>query len=186
MWRWLLVLGPGYSFSNQLAPTDASEPTDEVGSVDRCWSIAELQFTLCPATMPAGTLRPTVQIDTASDACAVLKPTSSGVCVVAANAIIVDAGIVVSATGARPLVLAVAAIEIRGSIDVASHFGGQSGFATGGAGGGGASAQRGDGGSGDPSSARDGAGGDVGGAAGVIKFYGSTPSPAPSFSPPPS
>lgn len=135
MWRWLLFFGLGCSYSppRSSEPTDASDPTDAAGSVDRCWSIAELQLTLCPATMPAGTLRPTssVQIDTASDTCAVLKPPSSDVCVVAANAIIVDAGIVVSATGARPLVLlAVASIEIRGSIDVASHFGGQSGPAS--------------------------------------------------------
>ncbi|HSD86848.1 MAG TPA: hypothetical protein VLB44_05010, partial [Kofleriaceae bacterium] len=67
---------------------------------------------------------------TATPMCTTLQAGSTDVCVIAADAITVNAGRTLSASGSRPLVLIANTITVDGTIDVASHVRGRQGPAS--------------------------------------------------------
>ena len=83
--------------------------------------------TACFSAAPTGTTKLTADIDTGGSSCATTL-NNTGACVIAAGTLDIDAGVTVHATGTKPLVLvASASITIAGTLDIASHRGGQTG-----------------------------------------------------------
>ncbi len=116
------------------APPDASPdapPDAPVDAMPPCFGSRLVQ--VCPTVTPTGALDlDDGQIDTDnSPLCASFaSPNGTTGCLVAANAITENGGVVVTAIGSRPLILlAVTTITVTGSavIDVASHVGGSVG-----------------------------------------------------------
>jgi len=143
----LLLAGCGFQSS---AATDAATTTDgEILAVDAtgadaiaaqpaCVSVSyqALNVCACPAAaLPESlTISTTASIDTEAGTssppgltCAELTSTSTAVCAIAAKTITLTAGTILSAHGAKPLVLLGHTIDIEGTIDVASHVNGQQG-----------------------------------------------------------
>lgn len=107
-----------------------------VGTADaqQCWSIASVTVGVCLDAPLTGsiTVSSNTSIDTGSSGtgplqCKSLHVGSTDVCVIAASSITIDAMRTLSAHGPRPLVLVASSITINGTIDVASHIGGQTG-----------------------------------------------------------
>jgi hypothetical protein len=119
---------------------DASS-TDGTTASSACWTIADSTYNFhvsaCP-TQIASSIDVTtdVSIDTDGNgnppgfACMPLASGSSNVCAFAASSITIEAATTLSARGSKPFALLAHAIEVKGTIDVASHIGGQRGPAS--------------------------------------------------------
>jgi len=149
VWRWLAIFcAAGCKFTPGGVAIDAAD--DGAGSADTstdvppadaqtCYAVSELGVSFCldaPATGSLGVGQDTsintdtgISIGTAAITCATLQASAS-YCVVAAAALSIDGGVTLSAHGARPLVLLASTITVTGTIDVASHIGGQQGPAS--------------------------------------------------------
>jgi hypothetical protein len=107
-----------------------------------CWAIDDFiygfQVKACPTTL-VGSIDVITNVSIDTDAgtsnppgltCAPLGTGSSNVCALAANKITIEAGKTLAAHGTKPLALLGHSIDIEGTIDVASHIGGQRGPAS--------------------------------------------------------
>jgi len=100
----------------------------------QCWTSPTVSVDVCLAAPLMGsiTVSSNTSIDTDSNGtgplqCKNLVSGSTDVCVIAASSITINAARTLSASGGRPLVLIATSIVINGTIDVASHVGGQRG-----------------------------------------------------------
>jgi hypothetical protein len=120
-------------------PRDSGNPTSDSmmvtpGDAQQCWTAASVSVNIC-LTAPLGgavTIAQNTTIDTDTTgnspiSCRQLVMGSSNVCVIAASTITINSGRTLSASGAKPLVLLATSIIVNGTIDVASHRGGQTG-----------------------------------------------------------
>ena len=119
------------------ASSDAADGSDAIADASAapppCVSTTHAVFAgiACAiATQPPLTVMQSSQIDTDSIApnaaglrCAALTVNSASVCAIAADAIAIPSGVVITAHGSRPLALLAHSIDIEGTIDVASHLG---------------------------------------------------------------
>jgi hypothetical protein len=125
----------GGSIDSSVAMQDSSLvfPTD---GGPNCWTLAGIGLQFCLADPLSGnvTVGSNTSIATGSSGtgalqCKALQSGSSNVCVIAASTITINAARTLSAQGTRPLVLVASTITVDGTIDVASHYGGQRGAA---------------------------------------------------------
>lgn len=148
-----LALLVGCSFDHGTVPgdnpgTDAGMRdgmmTDDAAMVippdaQQCWSVPGVGLDVCLVSPPSGDIVITGEQSINTDKegmapleCKPLAANSSEVCAIAGQSITVSSNALLSASGSRPLVLIGAtSITIDGTIDVASHRGGQQGPASG-------------------------------------------------------
>ena len=143
-----MLLLAGCGFQSSAAPDAATIADGEISTVDAaigdaiaalpgCVSVSyqALNVSACPVALPDSlAISATTSIDTAVGTsiplgltCAALMPGSTDVCAIAAKTITLTAGTILSAHGAKPLVLLGHTIDIEGTIDVSSHVNGQQG-----------------------------------------------------------
>lgn len=115
--------GPPDAQTSDSPALDASTGTDA--------SLCFDGFTrVCLQVLPSSPLvvAAAMTIDTASGCAETTMGTAAGICVVAATTIEIRPGVIVHATGPRPLILlATTSIVVSGEIDAASHRGGTTG-----------------------------------------------------------
>ncbi|MEO8552913.1 MAG: hypothetical protein ABI678_23215, partial [Kofleriaceae bacterium] len=102
-------------------PSDASQHA--------CFTVAALGLMACvDQVLPPLEATTDMTIDTSGNAFCDTSSTRSDLCVVAASAIVIPAGVRIAVTGSRPLVIyATGTIAITGTLDLASHVGGATG-----------------------------------------------------------
>ncbi len=132
--RWWLGLAVCAGCGFEHGTTVGDGGTDGGKDASHCRKVDELSVTVCLAAQPSGTLviSSNTHIDTDGVGngmlqCRALESGSTDVCVLAAQSITIDEGVILSASGSKPLVLVADALDISGTVDIASHRGGQRG-----------------------------------------------------------
>ncbi len=134
---------PGVVGDGNGMPDDASRdgPSDgDVGGematvdADSCWRVAALSTTVCLAAPLSGAIDvtsdatvDTEETGTGETECRALASGSSEVCVLAGDTFRIGPATTLGADGDLPLVIIANTIQIEGTLDVASHRGGQDG-----------------------------------------------------------
>ncbi|HUJ63705.1 MAG TPA: hypothetical protein VLX92_34635 [Kofleriaceae bacterium] len=120
------------------ASVDGRSGDDALGgaTLGTCVTIADLGVNLCPMDPPGPALEiatttavktddgSTMPPDSAIKCAMLTKASAPNVCAIYAQSITIDAGVTLSASGGKPLVLlGDTSIDIEGTLDVASHLG---------------------------------------------------------------
>ncbi len=121
---------PGNAGSDAAHTIDAARDTlqsDVIEPAQMCFTAEAVAFTVCLARPPTGEVTLTTKrYDTSGSDCgAALGSNSAPACALAGSAVTIAAAATISASGGAPLVvIATDSIDVRGTIDVASHSGG--------------------------------------------------------------